>query len=294
MLTKYKRIFFCNFCGTRKWKRIYILGSQNLVECTNCRLIFLDKQRMDIENLYDENYYKVKKNRYSSQYANYEYEEKVTRKKFVFAYSYILKYPKIRSLLEVGSGYGYFLKFLPEYIICSAVEVSKKAALETVKNKNSIKIYKVDFLKFKKRKRFDSIVSFDVIEHQNDVSKYLKKVLLLLKKDGVFIFTTPDYGTFWNKLFGRNAPVIQLFYHNYYFNKKWLRTNLPKLGFKIIYIRTVYLEPMNIGYILLYITRAIPFFANLPLVRLVSFLKIDQIVVPFFRFGGIECIVKKS
>ena len=115
----------------------------------------------------------------------------------------------------------------------------------------------------------------------------------LLNKEGVFIFTTPDYGTFFNKMFGVHAPTIQPLYHNYYFDKKWIRENLPQFGFKIIYLKTTHFEPMNIGTVLLYLTFAIPFLKRIHLLKFAKFIRVESIIIPFIRFGGLECIVKK-
>ena len=284
----------CNFCGEKRRTTLHELGIQDMVRCKKCHLIFLDKQRIDIENLYSKNYYKVDEKNDIAKYDNYKNQELITKKKFSFAYKYIKKDNlHISRLLEVGSGYGYFLKFLPRNVEKYAIEVSEIAAKETRKNNNDARIYDQDFKYVSLNKKFDYIVSFDVIEHQIDLRGYLEKIYSLLKKNGIFIFTTPDYGTRLNFLFGKNAPVIQPFYHNFYFNQKWFKKNLRKLGFEIIFIKTTHFEPMTLGYLLLYTSFAFPFLKKIPLVKIATIVKLDNYVIPFFRIGGIEGIVKK-
>lgn len=284
----------CNFCGEKRRTTLHELEIQNMVICKKCHLIYLDRQRIDVENLYSKNYFKADEKNDIAKYDNYKNQELITKKKFSFAYKYIGKNNLYTSrLLEVGSGYGYFLKFLPRNIKKYVVEVSKIAAKETKRNNNDAKIYDKDFRYVPLIKKFDYIVSFDVIEHQIDLRWYLEKVYSLLKKNGIFIFTTPDYGTRLNLLFGKNAPVIQPFYHNFYFNQEWLKKNLRKLGFKVIFIKTTHFEPMTLGYLLLYISFAFPFLKNISLVKIAKVVKLDNYVIPFFRIGGIEVIVKK-
>lgn len=291
---KYIYIEKCNICEERKKMVIFSIGSQNLVRCVNCQLIYLDKQRVDIDDLYNKNYYKNNEKNSVANYCDYTSQEKVVKNKFKFAYSYIYKNAvKNNKLLEIGPGYGFFLKYLPKNSKFYAVEISKLAAKKIPENNSSVKVYNVDFMKLKLDENFDFIVSFDVIEHQTNLKKYLVKVHSLLSKEGAFIFTTPDCGTFLNKVFGSHAPTIQPLYHNYYFDQEWIKKNLPKFGFKIIYLKTTHFEPMNIGTILLYLTFAIPFLKRIHLLKFAKFIKVESIIIPFFRFGGIECIVKK-
>lgn len=293
-MLKYINVRRCNICGEARREKIYKLKLQNLVKCSKCKLIYLDLQRIDIKHLYDEGYYKTDRENSKANFSDYTYQEKVVKKKFMFAYSHILKnFSKNAKLLDIGSGYGYFLKYLPKGIVSYAVEASRKAFDEIKINNPNSTTYNKDFIELSLRIKFDFITSFDVIEHQVDLKKYLIKVHSLLNKDGAFMFTTPDYGTIFNRLFGVHAPTIQPLYHNYYFDKNWIKNNLSKFGFKIVYLNIVYFETMNVGSILLYLTLAFPFLKHIPLINIAQYFKIDSLAIPFLRFGGIECIVKK-
>jgi len=257
--------------------------------------MYLDRQHLDEEILYEGIYYKAKENGKHGFYSDYALEEKVAKKKFSFASSYINNYSSKKSkFLEIGCGYGYFLELLNKEIDTSAVEISKKAAKETLKNNPKTKVYNSDFLKVAINNKFNFIAAFDVIEHQNDLKFFLSKVHSMLESDGFFIFTTPDYGTIFNKIFAKHAPAVQPLYHNYYFKREWLIKNLKNFGFRIIFLKTSYFEPMDIGYILMNLYSAFPLLAQLPLLRIIRLIKTEKLVIPFFRFGGIECIVQRS
>src|SRR3972149_5893592 len=174
---KYKFIDKCNYCG--EWKRIIIfpIGLQNLVKCSKCGLTYLDKQRIDIDNLYNKNYYKNDERNSVANYCDYTSQEKVVKNKFKFAYSHIYKNAvRNKKLLEIGAGYGFFLKYLPKNLEFYAVEISKISAKRISENNPSVKVYNIDFTKAKLDEYFDFIVSFDVIEHQTNLKKYLIKV----------------------------------------------------------------------------------------------------------------------
>lgn len=284
---------FCNFCSSRKKLKLFSFGKQNLILCKGCYLIFFDKQRIDLENLYNEGYYSLNDNNDTANYANYQSQEKTILKDFAFAYNFIKKNNDKGSnnLLEIGPGFGYFLKHLPGTLSYEAVEVSKNAVLNARKGK--IKIYEGDFLKIPIKRKYDYIVAFDVIEHQIYIKKFLEKIHLILKPNGIFIFTTPDYGSLLNRIFRKNAPTIQPMYHNYYFNQKWLKKNLRLMDFKIEFIKTVHITYLSIGQIFLMGSFAYPFIKILPLNKILRKLRIDEIIIPFLRFGGIQCIVQK-
>lgn len=295
MNKKYRLIKKCNICGQKNRKIILSIKQQNVVICDECQLIYLDKQRIDIDSLYNKDYYSSNENNSVANYCNYENQEKVIKNKFKFAYSYIHENTSVnKKILEIGAGYGFFLKFLSKKLKLYAIEISKAAAWKILENNSGAKVYNADFNRLKLEESFDFIVSFDVIEHQTNLKKYLIKVHSLLDKEGAFMFTTPDYGTFLNKMFGSHAPAIQPLYHNYYFDHEWIKKNLPKFGFKIIYLKTTHFEPMNIGTILLYLTFAFPIFKKINLLKIAKLIKIENLIIPFFRFGGIECIAIKS
>lgn len=290
MNKNYKRHTYCNFCKSKKISLTYKLKDQNLVKCDNCDLFFLDKQRDNLLDLYNEEYYGGESK--DSNYFEYSDQAKVMRKNFNFAYEFINNIGnKKLLLLDIGSGYGFFSEHLNNNITYEAIDISRLAVQRM--RSNDIKAYQGEILTFDTKRRYDVIVAFDVIEHQIYLKEFVNKVHKLLKSNGVFIFTTPDFGSITNKLFREKAPTIQPKYHNYYLSQKWLKNSLPSLGFKIEEIRTVHLTFLSIGQILLLASFALPFLRYFQIARLVRFLNLHNKIVPFFRFGGIICIAKK-
>lgn len=49
-------------------------------------------------------------------------------------------------------------------------------------------------------KYFDIIYALELVEHINDPAKFIKEVYRILRDDGVFIISTPNAGTFLNKI----------------------------------------------------------------------------------------------
>lgn len=280
----------CSFCGSKKREIIFSFDKQKMVKCLKCGLFYLNRQRVDVENLYTGNYFSSVNGEKDGNYHDYVNQEKPTIKNFAFAYNYIYaNMPRKKKILEIGAGFGYFLKQIRVKIHKEAVEINREAASRI----DAEKIYNNDFMKVKIKGNYDFIVAFDLIEHQIYIREFLSKVYDLLNDNGVFIFTTPNYGSFLNKIFGKNAPTIQLLYHNYYFNKKWLVNQIPETGFKVIYLRTSHLTYLSIGQIILLASFALPIINKLKLSKGAKILRIDDLVIPFIRFGNIECILQK-
>jgi ubiquinone/menaquinone biosynthesis C-methylase UbiE len=102
------------------------------------------------------------------------------------------------NVLEIGSGEGYGAyrlskkKGLKKII---AIDVDRES-IENAKNKyNSNKVefkhYDGDRLPFEDN-TFDMVISFQVIEHIADDKNYILEAYRVLKKNGLFILTTPN------------------------------------------------------------------------------------------------------
>lgn len=282
----------CSICGCKKFNIIFKFGAQYLVKCGKCGLIFFNKQRQDLEYLYDENYFNETKKGVANYSNYYDLDNReVMVANFKFAYNLISKNSNNKNLLDVGAGYGYFLKYLPKNLNTEAVEVSRVAAEELRTNK--IKVYQCDILRLKNSRKYDFITSFDLIEHQVSLKEYLEKMNALLKSSGYFILTTPDYGSLLNKVLGKRATLIQPQYHNYYFEKKWIRENFPLFGFKVKYIKTTYITKMPLGEILMLISLSFPILAKINVLKVIQKTKIGKVVIPFIRLGGLQIIAQK-
>ena len=104
---------------------------------------------------------------------------------------------KATSLLEIGTGSGFLISFLetkyPNISIQGLEYDPRLVELTTSKLSRSI-VSLGDAEAFDLDRKFDVIVSLQVIEHLYDPEKMLDCVNKHLKDDGVFIFTTPNLG----------------------------------------------------------------------------------------------------
>lgn len=108
------------------------------------------------------------------------------------------------EILDIGCGPGTLLSMLPlGYTHAVGVDISKKQikfAERQFKNLKNISWIASNIFDLKlKKNSFDFIFLIEVIEHlhKKDSLKLLNKIYNLLKKNGILILTTPNYGSFW-------------------------------------------------------------------------------------------------
>ena len=122
----------------------------------------------------------------------------------------IKKYIKKKQILDVGSGTGGLINYyLKETNKVSAIEptIKLKKILET-KFKNKIKIY-LD--KKNLKKKYDTVLYMDVIEHIKEYNNEISKIKKYLKKNGYIIINVPAFNFLFTN-FDKNVGHIKRFY----------------------------------------------------------------------------------
>jgi 2-polyprenyl-3-methyl-5-hydroxy-6-metoxy-1,4-benzoquinol methylase len=117
-------------------------------------------------------------------------------------YEFAKKYVKKGVLLDIACGEGYGSAHLAPYASSTiGVDISKEdiehAKKRYSKDKNKVNFVADDAIHFlqKNKKKFDTIVSFETIEHLKEYRKFLIEIEKSLHTSGTFIVSTP------NKLF---------------------------------------------------------------------------------------------
>jgi 2-polyprenyl-3-methyl-5-hydroxy-6-metoxy-1,4-benzoquinol methylase len=111
------------------------------------------------------------------------------------AYVFAQDHCKDKKVLDLGCGEGYGVSYLSKYSTkITGVDYdadSMKAARRKYKAANTEFITR-DIINDKLPTGYDSVVSYQTIEHFEDVDAYLKQVDSSLKKNGVFLVSTPN------------------------------------------------------------------------------------------------------
>ena len=139
---------------------------------------------------------------------------------------------KKKELIEIGCGFGYNLSFWESF------KKQKATGLEKAKygligrdelNVNILPSY-LDEIRYKKK--YDIVLSTEVIEHVQNPLVFLKQALLVLKKNGILVFTTPSKESVINNT--NNPAVLNAIfspgYHEFIISKKGIINLLEKLN----------------------------------------------------------------
>jgi 2-polyprenyl-3-methyl-5-hydroxy-6-metoxy-1,4-benzoquinol methylase len=94
---------------------------------------------------------------------------------------------------------------------------------------------------------FDVVSMFDVLEHVEDPRTTVRTVREVLKDDGLFVLSYPDWGSIFARVLKRRWWFL-LSVHLYYFTRKTIRRLLEENGFEVIRMQRLY-PSLQIGYL---------------------------------------------
>ena len=203
-----------------------------LVQCDDCGLVF-GKRIPEADEL-------------QAHYAQYTRDNAISPIT-VARYEELLEqfepFRKLNRILDVGCGDGHFLAvakkkgwevFGTEYTD-EAVAVSRAKGIHI--HQGALQDYPAA--------QFDVITSFEVLEHINDGREHVRKINALLRKGGLFYFTTPNFNSFSRKWLGGKWNVIEYPEHLTYYTVKTVTRLLKDAGFERRSMRTTGFSPQR-------------------------------------------------
>lgn len=150
-----------------------------------------------------------------------------------------VKSPKI---LDVGCGYGNFLKVLSRNNVkVYGIEVDPVVCARASSELCGAPVYCVDLKtdgKIVPRHYFDVITLLDVLEHLDDPAVYLETLAECTTSDGLLFLTTPNIESLNAKIYQDKWILHGAPYHVTYFGPKSLSLLLARTGWKMIDIET--------------------------------------------------------
>lgn len=228
----------CPIC--HKTTGFYPIKNYKLCFCKTCNLIFqIPSKKVSFtpnEPTWGENDPRTTESTY-----------KMKQQTFQLLVNEIRKFKNDGILLDIGAGIGALVKVAQQNGYKAVglepekkfVQIAKKGGLnilnETIETSTIAS------------KSIDIITMFDVIEHMQNCNEAVKKVHSLLKKEGLFVISTPNIDSLSFKLMGKNWAHYKK-EHIYYFSPKSLKTLLENHGFRIVNVSNS-LKALNLDYI---------------------------------------------
>ncbi|MBI4454639.1 MAG: methyltransferase domain-containing protein [Acidobacteria bacterium] len=221
----------CIVCGSDKTRDYW---DHRLVQCTECFLVRAADSYFSCQpsGLYTETYYQ------GAEYADYMGERKALARNFQQRIAILRRLaPEARKLVEIGSGYGFFLEMAGRYWGVKGFEISEYAAQQA--QRMSLPCIQGDYLlEDIAAEKSDIVCLWDAIEHLRTPRLVLEKVEADLRPRGVVAISTGDIGALLPRLQKARWRLIHPPTHLWYFSLTLLLRLLREVGF----------EPVKISY----------------------------------------------
>lgn len=285
----------CKVCNSKKLQLYCKKNGLQVIKCCNCNCGFLDLTGISLEPSFFYQQYYAENNgvRRSFGYDNYYALEKSLRLNFRRRIKVINKYldnTGKKTLLDIGCGPGFFLQVAEKYFDSYGVEVSQQAADYAKKNLHLKVINSIFYSGLFENTKFDVVTLWDTLEHIDSPQQTLRNIAAILKKNGLLVFTTGDFGSLLARFFGKKWHLLTLPEHLFFFSKKGIDILLNESGFKIVKLGYPYAY-----YTLDYILERIIKSFDLPSAVLPLYFKhiLNNLILPFNLFDIMLVISKR-
>ncbi|MFN3605325.1 MAG: class I SAM-dependent methyltransferase [Leptonema sp. (in: bacteria)] len=236
----------CGICNSLEIKELfYKKGSDNqtyaIIQCKKCKVVQTFPKPAFTNHFYQKNYFEKRTDRGYDNYISKESKEVLIRTwelnlKDLNFFDYeneLFQKNKKPTLLEIGCAGGFFLEYmLKRGWFVEGVEISKEMT-EFAKLNLNLNVWNGDFIQYNSKNQYDCIVMWATIEHFFDPIAIFKKISTLLKKNGIFIFSTCRWG-FLAKIKKENWRFMNVPEHLYFFQERQLVQILETMNFNKI------------------------------------------------------------
>lgn len=241
----------CLACGKTKFSHVsdvkdHSISHENfkINECLNCGLRITQPMPPESKIGY---YYKSEKyishSDNKSGLINYLYH---LVRNWMLAYKYrlCLSYGSGKTLLDVGSGTGYFPHFMKNKgFDVMGIEVDENAR-KFSQDKFGLDVRTPDDLLNKKiDKKFGFITLWHVLEHLYDPGRYLDVLLDTLEQEGTILIAVPNYGSFDGHYFQAFWAAYDVPRHLWHFTPLSMQKLVSKHGLKIVSKKAMPFDP---------------------------------------------------
>ncbi|MGB9627781.1 MAG: class I SAM-dependent methyltransferase [Thermodesulfobacteriota bacterium] len=219
----------CPICGESEKVPFHREGFFQMVRCPSCLFIYLNPRPTE------GTLYQFYQTYLPEDETSIQGWEEMMRPVFKRAAHLLIRYKAQGKLLDVGSGFGFFLKEMKEKgWKVEGVEISEKA-IDYTANVLELKVYPgpLEHIGFSEN-QFDAITGFYLIEHLPRPMVFLEECYRILKPGGLLLLRYPHTTPIKNllKLFGIKNRLYDLPAHLSDFSPKTVQLCLEKVGFE--------------------------------------------------------------
>lgn len=246
-----RRMLICPVCGSKEWTKRYRIDSWNIEECSACGFAKIDPLPVEEgrekyyceEKVVERNVKQKRPSQELSRLLKRFFSAATGREKGAIFYNKLRRYLSPKSkILDIGCGDGSFICKAQENFVCTGIEISGYLA-SLARNRPGIKVITGNFLNTSfLNEEYDGITLISILEHMDDPQEAIKKCFNLLKRRGVLLLKTVNYGCLNRRIKKRRWTGFRPPDHVIYFNPSNLKVLLKKAEFKKIKISAM---PLN-------------------------------------------------
>lgn len=159
-------------------------------------------------------------------------------------YKLVRRLAKGKTILDVGSGTGYFLNYMKQkgYQV-TGVEIDSEARKTTLRN-FGIEVQAPSFLLNKQLpEKVDIITLWHVLEHLHDLDGYMKSMHQSLKTGGVLLIAVPNHTSYDAQYYGQYWAAYDVPRHLWHFSPKTIVRLANKYDFEVVDQKHLPLDP---------------------------------------------------
>lgn len=218
----------CLCCESDQLRPMERYQSAYLVQCLECKFVFSEKipTQEELEEYYH------------SDYDVTRYFSPITEKRYNDLLDIFESERKTNRILDIGAGYGFFLEAAKKRgWEVFGTEIADDAIAHCAQK--DIDLFKgpVETIDFGDLS-FDVVVSIEVLEHLNTPNSFVQSIHRLLRPQGVFYLTTPNFDSLLRFWLGEKYDVIGYPNHLCYYTPKTLQKLMKSNGFENIQTKT--------------------------------------------------------
>ena len=221
----------CNLCQSSDCRLLVVENSLPIVSCKDCGLVYVNPRPTEkgLTKFYDKYFPEESEELWQRQMTHVFEKEGLSK---------IREYKNSGRILDIGCGYGFFLKLMRNSGWESyGVEISERAA-NYAQEKLGFNVLRGNLREAKFENKFFDVVTFwYVLEHVPDPLAELREANRVLKEEGLLIVRVPNMNVRIDRILSKFGRWGQTFYlinpprHLFDYTAQTIRKMLIKAGF---------------------------------------------------------------
>lgn len=235
----------CLACGEEKFRLLHHLvdkGNAHILVCQACDLVQLEElpDSTQLDALYADGYFEDSGS--ETGYAEYAAQEEEYLATFGEDIRRIQEFRSSGSLLDVGCGYGYFLRrALDAGFDACGIDRSPEAIRKAEKGApGRVFLGTIDSVEALSDRSFDVIYASHLIEHILDPRSFVMALARRLSPDGILVFVTPNIKSWLARISGARWVSFKIPEHVAYYDPKTLGRLIESAGLEVVATDSAY------------------------------------------------------